>query len=47
VRIVELSRVLRPTITTIVWHTIDEVKQIIESNIEGNLIISDKDNEGK
>ena len=32
---------------SIVWHTIDEVKQIIESNIEGNLIISDKDNEGK
>ena len=32
---------------SIVWHTIDEVKKVIESNIEGELIISDKDNEGK
>jgi dTDP-4-dehydrorhamnose 3,5-epimerase-like enzyme len=32
---------------SIVWHTIDEVKKVIESNIDGELIISDKDNEGK
>jgi dTDP-4-dehydrorhamnose 3,5-epimerase-like enzyme len=32
---------------SIVWHTIDELKQVIESNIEGELIISHKDNEGK
>lgn len=32
---------------SIVWNTIDEVKKVIESNIEGELIISDKDNEGK
>jgi dTDP-4-dehydrorhamnose 3,5-epimerase-like enzyme len=32
---------------SIVWHTIDGVKQVIESNIDGELIISDKDNEGK
>lgn len=32
---------------SIVWHTIDEVKRVILDNIEGELIISDKDNEGK
>ena len=32
---------------SIVWHTIDEVKKVIESNIEGELIISHKDNDGK
>jgi len=32
---------------SIVWHTIDSVKQVIESNIDGELIISDKDNLGK
>ena len=32
---------------SIVWHTIDSVKQIIESNIDGELIISTKDNLGK
>ena len=32
---------------SIVWHTIDEVKKVILENIEGELIISDKDNEGK
>jgi dTDP-4-dehydrorhamnose 3,5-epimerase-like enzyme len=32
---------------SIVWHTIDEVKKVILDNIEGELIISDKDNEGK
>ena len=32
---------------SIVWNTIDEVKEIILDNIEGELIISDKDNEGK
>jgi hypothetical protein len=32
---------------SIVWHTIDEVKEVILNNIEGKLIISDKDNEGK
>ena len=32
---------------SIVWNTIDEVKKVILENIEGELIISDKDNEGK
>jgi dTDP-4-dehydrorhamnose 3,5-epimerase len=32
---------------SIVWNTIDEVKEVILANTEGNLIISDKDNEGK
>ena len=32
---------------SIVWHTIDEVKRVILDNIEGELIISDKDNWGK
>jgi len=33
---------------SIVWHTIDEVKEIILYNLQGNdLIISHKDNEGK
>jgi dTDP-4-dehydrorhamnose 3,5-epimerase-like enzyme len=32
---------------SIVWHTIDEVKKVILDNIEGELIISDKDNVGK
>ena len=32
---------------SIVWHTIDEVKKVILDNTDGNLIISDKDNEGK
>ena len=32
---------------SIVWHTIDGVKQIIESNIDDELIISTKDNLGK
>jgi hypothetical protein len=33
---------------SIVWHTIDEVKKVILYNLQGNdLIISDKDNEGK
>jgi dTDP-4-dehydrorhamnose 3,5-epimerase len=32
---------------SIVWNTIDGVKQVIEDNIDGELIISDKDNEGK
>lgn len=32
---------------SIVWHTIDSVKQVIESNIDDELIISDKDNLGK
>jgi dTDP-4-dehydrorhamnose 3,5-epimerase len=32
---------------SIVWHTIDEVKRVILDNIEEELIISDKDNEGK
>lgn len=32
---------------SIVWHTIDEVKKVILDNIDGELIISDKDNEGK
>lgn len=32
---------------SIVWHTIDEVKEVILDNTDGYLIISDKDNEGK
>jgi dTDP-4-dehydrorhamnose 3,5-epimerase len=33
---------------SIVWHTIDEVKRVILDSLHGsNLIISDKDNEGK
>ena len=32
---------------SIVWHTIDELKEVILDNTDGNLIISDKDNEGK
>ena len=32
---------------SIVWNTIDEVKKVILENIEGELIISDKDNLGK
>lgn len=32
---------------SIVWHTIDELKEIILDNTDGYLIISDKDNEGK
>jgi dTDP-4-dehydrorhamnose 3,5-epimerase len=33
---------------SIVWHTIDEVKKVILDSLHGsNLIISDKDNEGK
>ena len=32
---------------SIVWHTIDSVKQVIESNIDDELIISTKDNLGK
>jgi dTDP-4-dehydrorhamnose 3,5-epimerase len=32
---------------SIVWHTIDEVKRVILDNIDGELIISDKDNLGK
>jgi dTDP-4-dehydrorhamnose 3,5-epimerase len=32
---------------SIVWNTIDGVKQVIESNIDGELIISIKDNLGK
>jgi dTDP-4-dehydrorhamnose 3,5-epimerase-like enzyme len=33
---------------SIVWHTIDEVKRVILDSLQGsNLIISDKDNEGK
>lgn len=32
---------------SIVWHTIDELKEVILDNTDGYLIISDKDNEGK
>jgi len=32
---------------SIVWHTIEGVKKVILDNIDGNLIISDKDNLGK
>ena len=32
---------------SIVWHTIDEVKKVILDNIQGELTISDKDNQGK
>ena len=32
---------------SIVWHTTDELKEIILDNTEGYLIISDKDNVGK
>ena len=32
---------------SILWNTIDEVKKVILENIEGELIISDKDNLGK
>jgi len=32
---------------SIVWHTIEGVKKVILDNTDGNLIISDKDNEGK
>ena len=32
---------------SIVWNTIDEVKKVVLDNIEGELIISDKDNLGK
>jgi dTDP-4-dehydrorhamnose 3,5-epimerase len=33
---------------SIVWHSIDEVKRVILDSLQGsNLIISDKDNEGK
>ena len=32
---------------SIVWHTIDELKEVSLDNTDGYLIISDKDNEGK